>query len=126
MKTYFTLREVSVHTNELWALRALGSEVFKDGSGGGGPWVRAHLGSGGRYIAQWVTPLDGTSGETDLDEAIGTNGLSRYANYYVEGVRALLAPPVQLDGLYYDGIDFDVETMRRIRRVADTVRDECG
>ena len=53
-----------------------------------------------------------------MDHACRCNdGLSRWANYYVEGLRWLLRPPASIDGIYYDGIAFGANTMRRVRRV---------
>ena len=67
-------------------LRSLDNEILSAGSGGGAPWLREHLGSG--YRACWQNALD----DGDFDSAICNQGLSRWANYYVEGLRALLRP----------------------------------
>ena len=32
-------------------------------------------------------------------------------------MRSLLRPPASIDGIYYDGIAFSADTMRRVRRV---------
>ena len=62
---------------------------------------------------------------TDYDAAICNKGLSRWANYYVEGLAELLRV-AGLDGLYYDGIDFGIETIRRVRAVLARERGEKG
>ena len=82
---------------ELWALRSLQHEIFQDGAGGGDPWLQEHLLSG--YKAAWHQPLPDDS----VDAAIMTTGLSRWHNYYIEGLRWLLEN-VGVDGLYVDGI----------------------
>ena len=46
MKIYYTIRELTTHLPELWALRSLGDEVLADGPGGGFPWLREHLATG--------------------------------------------------------------------------------
>jgi len=45
-------------------------------------------------------------------------------NYYIEGVKASVLDPVQIDGIYFDGIAFPRDTMLRVRRVLDSFRPE--
>ena len=125
---YYTVRELSNHTPELWALRSLGDEVFitdidiftapdealraqqeKD-LPGGHPWLKEHLVSG--YSPAWLQYLP--NGE--IDAAIATQGLSRWHNFYLEGLRFMLER-TGIDGLYLDGIGYDREIMKRVRRV---------
>ena len=128
VKAYYTVRELSTHADELWVLRSLGDEVLKEGpAGGGDAWSHEHLVED--YAACWQTPLaDGT-----FDAALCNTGISRWVNYYVEGLARFLGPSdaggegggglgLGLDGIYYDGIAFGVHTMRRIRRVLETSR----
>ena len=49
----------------------------------------------------------------------GETGISRWINYYIEGLARLVLPPISLDGIYYDGIGFGVHTMRRVRRTLE-------
>ena len=107
---YYTIRELSDHADELWVLRSLGDEVLSRGGGGGTPWANEHLDG---FRACWQNPLS----DGDFDSALCNDGLSRWANYYVEGLRWLLRPPAAIDGIYYDGIAFGTATMRRVRRV---------
>jgi hypothetical protein len=120
---YYTVRELSNHVAEMWALRSLGDEVFTTGGVDihtdpeaadkplkGYPWLREHLVTG--YDAAWRTAL----GEGELDAAIGQQGLSRWHNYYVEGMRWLMQN-TGLDGLYLDGIGYDREIMKRVAKV---------
>jgi hypothetical protein len=112
VKIYYTVRELSNHAVELFALRSLGDEIFSNGPGGGFSWLQEHLGSD--YIAAWFVP--------DLkDAAIINTGISRWHNYYVEGL-AWLAKNVGLDGLYIDDVAFDRTTMKRVRKVLDRAR----
>ncbi|MCX8052774.1 MAG: DUF6067 family protein [Armatimonadetes bacterium] len=118
VKIYYTVRELSNHCVELWALRSLGDEIFMDGSGGGDPWLREHLVS--NYTPAWVQKLS----DTDTDAAIATTGLSRWHNYYLEGL-AWLLETVEIDGLYLDGIGYDREVMKRVRKVMEATRPGC-
>ena len=114
VKAYYTIRELSNYADELWVLRSLGDEILTSGHGGGDAWAQEHLVDD--YAACWQTPLsDGT-----FDSALCTRGISRWINYYIEGLGRLFRPPVGLDGIYYDGIGFGVHTMRRVRRTLDT------
>jgi hypothetical protein len=115
VKIYYTVRELSTRVAEWWALRSLGNEVFEDGSGGGSAFLREHLVS--HYAPAWHTPLD--NGE--VDAAIRTTGLSRWHNYYLEGLAWLLRN-VEIDGLYLDGIGYDRQIMKRVRKVLDRNR----
>ena len=45
VKIYYTIRELSNHAAELFALRSLGNEIFPKGRGGGDAWLQEHLGS---------------------------------------------------------------------------------
>lgn len=115
VKIYYTVRELSNHVVEMWPLRSLGNEVFSDGPGGGDPWLREHLVSG--YQPAWREKLS----ETESDAAIKQTGLSRWHNYYLEGL-AWLMRNVGIDGLYLDGIGYDREIMKRVRRTMDRAR----
>ena len=109
VKIYYTVRELSNRAPELWALRSLGHEVFAAGPGGGWSWLQEHVGAD--YIAGWFVP------ELE-DAALVTSGMSRWHNYYVEGLD-WLARNVGIDGLYLDDVAFDRTTMKRVRRVLD-------
>ena len=91
VKIYYTVRELTNHAAELWALRSLGTEIYKDGSGGGSAWLREHLITG--YTPAWHQMLP----TGVLDSAILTTGLSRWHNYYLEGLDYLLRHEVSTD-----------------------------
>ncbi len=114
VKIYNTIRELSTRAPELFALRNLGHEVFTPGPGGGYSWLQEHL--GGDYIAAWFVP--------ELkDSAVINSGMSRWHNYYVEGLD-WLARNIGIDGLYIDDVAFDRTTMKRVRRVLERRRPE--
>ncbi len=107
VKIYNTVRELSNHAYELPALRSLGHEIFSTGKGGGFPWLQEHVGDD--YIAAWFVP--------ELkDAAIVNSGVSRWHNYYVEGMN-WLTQKVGIDGIYLDDVAFDRVTMKRVKRV---------
>ncbi len=112
VKIYYTVRELSNHAPELFALRSLGDEILSKGPGGGFSWLQEHLVSD--YIAGWFVP--------ELqDAALINTGVSRWHNYYVEGL-AWLAKNLGIDGLYIDDVAFDRTTMKRVRKVLDRGR----
>lgn len=118
VKTYYTVRELSNYVAEIWALGSLGFEVFLDGGGGGHSWLQEHLVS--HYGSAWHQPYP----DGQVDAAIATTGLSRWHNYYLEGL-GWLVKNAGLDGLYLDGIGYDREIMKRVRKVMDRARPGC-
>lgn len=135
VKIYYTVRELSNYTPEFWALRSLGDEVFRDGPGfrladrlsaektaaatrTGSSWLCEHAVS--RYVPAWHQPL--SNGHTDA--AIATAGLSRWHNYYIQGLSWLIRN-VGIDGLYLDGIGYDREIIKRVRKVMQRARPGC-
>ncbi|MBL7849940.1 MAG: hypothetical protein JNN04_03480 [Cyclobacteriaceae bacterium] len=112
VKIYNTVRELSNRAYETPALRSLGTEIYSPGAGGGFSWLQEHLGD--NYIAAWFVP--------ELkDAAIINSGMSRWHNYYVEGMNWLVKN-VGIDGIYLDDVAFDRTTMKRIRRVLKSDR----
>jgi len=107
VKIYNTVRELSNRAYELPALRSLGHEIYSPGKGGGFPWLQEHVGDD--YIAAWFVP-------EIKDAAIVNSGMSRWHNYYVEGMNWLVQN-VGIDGIYLDDVAFDRVTMKRIKRV---------
>ena len=107
VKIYNTVRELSDHAYELFALRSLGNEIYTPGPGGGFSWLQEHVGD--NYIPAWFVP------ELE-DAALINSGMSRWHNYYVEGMNWLVQN-VGIDGIYLDDVAFDRVTMKRIKRV---------
>lgn len=112
VKIYNTVRELSNRAYETPVLRSLGTEIYSPGNGGGFSWLQEHLGD--NYIAAWFVP--------ELkDAAVINSGMSRWHNYYVEGMNWLVKN-VGIDGIYLDDVAFDRTTMKRIRRVLKSER----
>lgn len=107
VKIYNTVRELSNRAYETFPMRSLGHEIYSPGEGGGFSWLQEHLGSD--YIAAWFVPKI-------QDAAIVNSGMSRWHNYYVEGMNWLVNH-VGIDGIYLDDVAFDRITMKRIKRV---------
>lgn len=107
VKIYNTVRELSNSCVEMFALRSLGNEIFSEGPGGGFSWLQEHLDQ--NYIGAWFVP--GLK-----DAAIVNSGISRWHNYYLEGLDWLMKN-VGIDGLYIDDLAFDRMMMKRIRKV---------
>ncbi len=111
VKPYYTAHELSNHTPEIWALASLGYEILNPGIKAA-PWVKEHLPG---YRSRWYC------GVADPDISIMNVGLSRWFNYYVEGLNWLLRE-TEIDGVYLDGIGFSRQIMKRVRKVLDRHR----
>ncbi len=118
VKIYYTVRELSNYVAEMWALRSLGHEVFVGGPGGGHSWLCEHL------VSDYGKAWHHVFGNGEVDAAIAQTGLSRWHNYYLEGLGWLIRH-VGIDGLYLDGIGYDREIMKRVRRVMDRTKPGC-
>ena len=108
-KIYYTVRELTNRSPEIFALRSLGDEVLSRGPGGGFSWLQEHLGDD--YIAAWHVP-------EIKDAAVVNSGVSRWHNFYIEGLDWLVKNE-RIDGLYLDDVAFDRITMKRVRKVLD-------
>lgn len=133
-KFYYTVRELSVRTPELWALRSLGNEILSPSIGRlgseelselpleyqlrnpyhepftGMPWLCEHLVHD--HHSRWH------SNNKSVDWADGSlqaNGASRWSNFFIESLVWLMRNAA-LDGLYFDGVTFDRTSLRRIRK----------
>ncbi len=115
VKIYYTVRELSIHAPEIFALRSFGDEIFVGGPGGGYNWLQEHLGDD--YIAGWCVP-------DKHDATVINSGASRWHNYYVEGIN-WLAQNVGIDGIYLDDLAFDRVIMQRVRRVLSKNRPDA-
>lgn len=107
VKIYNTVRELSNSCMEMFALRSLGNEIFSEGPGGGFSWLQEHLDQ--NYIGAWFVPHL-------KDAAIVNSGVSRWHNYYMEGLDWLVKH-VGIDGLYIDDLAFDRMSMKRVRKI---------
>jgi hypothetical protein len=108
-KYYYTVRELSNWCPELFAFRSMGDEILMSGKGGGHPWGEEHL--GGNYWQAWYEPAV-------QDVSFLTQPMSRFHNYYIEGLR-WLCENAGCDGIYLDDIAYDRSIMLRARKVLD-------
>lgn len=130
-KFYYTVRELSNHAVEIFAIKAFGDEILLQypigayaipQSGycqdadchGGGPWLHEHFVE--NYTFCWQQGL--SNGE--IDAAICDIGTSRWFNYYVEGLYWSVSQAPYMNGIYFDGISFSRISMQRVRRAADS------
>ena len=128
VKFYYTIRELTNHVVELYALKALQGEIMTSGdpytipqagfnhawdTHGGGAYLHEHLIDD--YVSCWQQGLP--NGETDA--SVCDHGTSRWFNYYLEGAFWSISQAPHMDGIYYDGINFDRRGMRRVRKVLD-------
>jgi hypothetical protein len=137
VKIYHTVRELSNFATELWAFRSLGNEIMATGKGfalanqfednpdatleqknTGGPWLCEHVVDD--FKPMWHQPLP----NGHIDSAMATAGLSRFHNYYVESL-GWLVRELGIDGIYLDGIGFDRQVMKRMRKALDAARPGC-
>ena len=109
VKHYYTVRELSNWTTEIFALRSMGDELLMDGDGGGHPWGEEHLGR--NYWQAWYQ-----AGPQDV--SILTQPMSRFHNYYIEGLK-FLCEHAACSGIYLDDIAYDRSIMLRARKVLD-------
>jgi len=109
VKIYYTVRELANRAPELFALRSLGDEILSYGPGGGHSWLQEHFGD--NYIGGWFVPRY-------EDVAVVNSGVSRWHNFYLEGLDWLVRN-VGIDGLYIDDVAFDRTVMKRVRKILD-------
>ncbi|MGM9804308.1 MAG: glycoside hydrolase domain-containing protein, partial [Muribaculaceae bacterium] len=124
VKLYYTLRELSNAAIEIWAIRSLGTEILRDGNGGGFPWLREHFVSG--YTPQWYQHFshnDDTGIAADA-AILTTESNSRWYNYYIEGLRWMIKE-MDIDGIYMDDVSFGRDILKRMRRAIDSVKPGC-
>ncbi len=137
-KLYYTVRELSTLLPELWALRHLDDEIYtrnqvvmladsRDVSTTkvmfgmtGHSWMWEHLRT--NYDPAWHHPEPAVG--IDWDMSIRTQGLSRWHNYYIEGLNHLVSR-TGMRGLYLDGVGYDRDIMKRVRKTMDRAADSC-
>jgi len=118
VKIYYTVRELSNRVAEMFPLRSLGYEVFADGGDGGILAPRASSRSLRRRLASAITPTARWMPPSPRPASrAGTTTT-------LEGLSWLLRN-VHIDGLYLDGIGYDREIMKRVRKVMDRARPGC-
>lgn len=118
VKLYYTIRELTNYTAEIFALKSLNHEIFPGGRGYGVPWLCEHLIDD--YKPAWYSEMPN---ETS-DAALVLNGFSRWINYYLEGLRWMLEN-YEIDGIYMDDVSFDRNVMKRMRKIIQQYRPEA-
>ena len=125
VKLYYTLRELTNVTTEIWAIRSLGEEILRGGKGGGYNWLREHLVTD--YTPQWYEHYekDEDVWGVGADAAILTSESdSRWYNYYIEGL-AWMVKNLDIDGIYLDDVSFDRRILKRMRRAMESIKPGC-
>lgn len=115
VKLYYTVRELTTHCVETYALMSLKNQIFEPGVGYGLPWECEHLID--NYKPAWYTELPNQVS----DAALVLVGSSRWINYYLEGLRWMLEN-YKIDGIYMDDVSFDRPVMKRMRRIMEQYR----
>ncbi len=126
VRPYYTTRELTVKTPELWALRSLGGEVICDGPGkdtrtmihksGPNPWLIENLKA--HFIPAWYCAFQEGKYKGDMDISVITTPDSRWNNYYLEGLDWMIGH-MGIDGMYIDDSALDHKTLQRARRILD-------
>ena len=124
VKLYYTLRELSNATAEIWAIRSLGNEILRDGAGGGFPWCREHFVTD--YTPQWYEHFEYANEQGIVADAaiLTAEGDSRWYNYYIEGLKWMVKN-MDIDGIYLDDVSFDRRILKRMRRAMESVKPGC-
>ena len=126
VRPYYTTRELTVKTPELWALRSRGGEVICDGPGkdtrtmihksGPKPWLIENLKA--HFIPAWYCAFQEGKYKGDMDISVITTPDSRWNNYYLEGLDWMIRN-MGIDGMYIDDSALDHKTLQRARRILD-------
>ena len=134
-KFYYTVREVSTRAPETFAFLAQQGEIFVSqdpypqvqpgyaqdwNTHGGSAYLHQHVVS--NYAACWQAAV--STGE--WDPSLCDRGVSRFFNYYLEGLYWSFSQPPYINGIYYDGCNFPRLSLMRIRRVADAAATSRG
>ncbi|MBI9061288.1 MAG: hypothetical protein JEZ14_04835 [Marinilabiliaceae bacterium] len=128
-KVYYTTRELTVNTPEIWAMRSLNGEVIFPGPGseaktvinpkGPHQWLVDNFKDD--FLPAWkCTFKDGPyKGRQDL--SVITVPDSRMNNFYLQGLD-WMCQNMQIDGIYIDDSALDRVTMKRARKILDASR----
>jgi len=128
-KVYYTTRELTVNTPEIWAMRSLGGEIVYPGPGkdaktvinpnGPHPWLVENFKEG--FIPAWKCSFDQGPYQGRTDLSVITTPDSRLNNFYLEGLD-WMCKNIGIDGMYIDDSALDRTTMKRARKILDRNR----
>lgn len=122
VKVYYTAREMSNHTAELFCYKALGNEIIFQQKGQGldtfqdRAWLRKYFGE--NIIPAWQVHYKSGPHKGDDDIAFIIQPDSRLENYYIEGLQWLV-DRMGIKGIYIDDTSLDDVTLRRARKILD-------
>ena len=120
VKVYYTAREMSNHTAELFCYKALGDEIIFQRAGQGletfqdRVWLRKYFGE--NIIPAWQVHYKSGPHKGDDDIAFIIQPDSRLENYYIEGLQWLV-DHLGIKGIYIDDTSLDDVTLRRARKI---------
>ena len=128
-KVYYTTRELTVNTPEIWAMRSLNGEVIFPGPGkdaktvinpnGPDPWLNENFKTG--FIPAWKCTFSEGPYKGRQDLSVITTPDSRMNNFFLGGLD-WMCRYLHIDGIYIDDSALDRETLRRARRIMDGTR----
>lgn len=123
-KIYYTIRECSNHMAEVFAYKALESEIIVQKKGDGAswqggemtPWIEEYFGE--NVIPAWKVKFDPDIYESDDDAAMIVSPGSRLENYYIEGLDWLVTN-IGIKGIYIDDTALGRKALERARKVLE-------
>lgn len=126
---YYTTRELTVNTPEIWAFRSLGPEIIFPGAGkdirtvinpdGPHPWLNQRFQE--NFIPAWRCSIQEGRYAGKQDLSVITTPESRLDNFFLEGLD-WLCKNTEIDGIYLDGTALDRNALRRARKILDKTR----
>lgn len=122
VKVYYTAREMSNHTAEVFCYKSFGNEIILQQKGQGldtfhdRAWLRRYFGE--NVIPAWQVHYRTGPHRGDNDIAFIIQPDSRIENYYIEGLQWLV-DNIGIQGIYIDDTSLDASTLRRARKVLD-------
>ena len=132
VKVYYTTRELTVNTPEIWAMRSLDGEIIFPGPGkdaktvinpnGPDQWLTDNFKD--NFIPAWKTTFTEGPYKGRQDLSVITTPDSRLNNFYLEGLN-WMCKKLGIDGVYIDDSALDHITMQRARKILDKWRPEA-
>ena len=133
VKLYDTVKEITVRQVEFWALMSLNGEIipttyevgksFQGDVDYADEWFAKYLGKD--FMTAWRQRIRKDKYKDEMEASVVAAPMSRYNNYFLEGVKWLLEN-TGMDGLYFDDVAFNREIMKRCRKVLDRDHPKCS